>query len=160
MESWRMKTLFWRRWCNSLRSVRQTRPVSRPGARRQPLCLEALEDRAALSLTPPMVLDINTHTYSSNPSESVAIGSTANFTADDGVNGEELWKSDGSAAGTILLKDITPGSASSNAWRLTNVNGTLFFTNESATGYDRELWKSDGTADGTVLVKANGALFQ
>ena len=43
----------------------------------------------------------------------VAIGSTAYFTADDGVHGEELWKSDGTAAGTVLVKDINPGSAGS-----------------------------------------------
>nr|MCH9805012.1 hypothetical protein [bacterium] len=47
------------------------------------------------SLTSQMVLDINTNTPSSNPSRMVAIGSTAYFTADDGVHGVELYKSDG-----------------------------------------------------------------
>ena len=27
-----------------------------------------------------------------------------------GVHGEELWKSDGSTAGTVLVKDINPGA--------------------------------------------------
>ena len=82
-----MKTSFWRRWCNSLRSARPAGPVSRARPRRQPLGLEALEDRVTPSLTPQMVLDINANTLSSNPSEMVAIGSTTYFTADDGVHG-------------------------------------------------------------------------
>ena len=73
------------------------------------------------------------------------------FTADDGTNGRELWKSDGTAAGTVLVKDINPGSGSSYPSNLTNVNGTLFFTADDGTN-GRELWKSDGTAAGTVLV--------
>jgi ELWxxDGT repeat protein len=36
------------------------------------------------------------------------------FTAFDGVNGAELWKSDGTAAGTVLVRDIRAGSSSSN----------------------------------------------
>ena len=73
------------------------------------------------------------------------------FSADDGTNGNELWKSDGTAAGTVLVKDINPGSSSSYPGNLTNVNGTLFFAANDGTGH--ELWKSDGTAAGTVLVK-------
>ena len=39
-----------------------------------------------------------------------AVGDTLYFWADDGVNGDELWKSDGTEAGTVLVKDINPGS--------------------------------------------------
>src|SRR5439155_5431040 len=67
------------------------------------------------------------------------------------ANGRELWKSDGTAAGTVLVKDINPGPGDSSPDGLTNVNGTLFFAAfDPTTG--RELWKSDGTAAGTVLV--------
>ena len=70
--------------------------------------------------------------------------------------GNELWKSDGTAAGTVLVKDIVTTSyyygSSSYPSGLTAVGGTLFFTAVTRdTG--TELWKSDGTAAGTVLVK-------
>src|SRR5262245_29423240 len=159
-----MKTSSLRRWSKALRTPQQVGQASR-ARRRQTLVLEALEDRVTLSLTPQMVLDINPGIASSRPagtagipwsypSETVVIGSTAYFTAEDGVHGIELWKSDGTAAGTMLVKDIIPGSASSvtEPSFLTNVNGTLFFTASDGT-HGRELWKSDGTAAGTVLVK-------
>jgi ELWxxDGT repeat protein len=82
----------------------------------------------------------------------VIVGSTYFFSANDGINGRELWKSDGTEAGTVLVKDIRAGSSSSGPGRLTAVGEILYFT-----AYDnvngRELWKSDGTEAGTVLVK-------
>ncbi|MFN5513829.1 MAG: ELWxxDGT repeat protein, partial [Cyanobacteriota bacterium] len=72
--------------------------------------------------------------------------------ANDGVNGDELWKSDGTAAGTVLVKDIRPGSSSSYLRELTGVGNTLYFSANDGVNGD-ELWKSDGTAAGTVLVK-------
>jgi ELWxxDGT repeat protein len=147
-----MKTSSLRRWCHSLRSAKQTGPASRARRRRQLFSLEVLEDRITLSLTPQMVLDINTNTLDAHPSQMMAIGSTTYFTADDGVHGIELWKSDGTGAGTTLVKDINPSSASSNPGSLTNVNGTLFFSADDGT-HGIELWKSDGTAAGTVMLK-------
>jgi ELWxxDGT repeat protein len=79
------------------------------------------------------------------------LGEAFFFAATDGNTGPELWKSDGTAAGTLLLKEILPGPIGSRPASFTVVNGTLFF---SASGPgNRELWKSDGTAAGTVLVK-------
>jgi ELWxxDGT repeat protein len=63
-----------------------------------------------------------------------------------------LWKSDGTAASTVLVKDIRPGSSYSPPRNLTAVGSTLFFTADNDVN-GRELWKSDGTEAGTVLVK-------
>src|SRR5262249_41796597 len=74
------------------------------------------------------------------------------FSVHDAENGTELWKSDGSEAGTARVKDIYPGGGSSIPRDLTNVNGTLFFSAyDRTTGY--ELWRSDATEAGTTLVK-------
>jgi ELWxxDGT repeat protein len=75
------------------------------------------------------------------------------FTADDGMHGDELWSSDGTASGTRLLKDIEPGSAGSKPRELTDVDGTLLFTIHPGTDAGPyELWKSDGTARKTTKV--------
>jgi ELWxxDGT repeat protein len=73
------------------------------------------------------------------------------FSADDGSNGRELWHSDGSSAGTQMLKIIHPSGSSFPGW-LTDVAGTLFFgADDDVNGY--ELWASDGTNAGTALVE-------
>jgi len=71
----------------------------------------------------------------------VVLGDSAYFPARwDFAHGDALWKSDGTEAGTVLVKDV--GLAS-----LTLFDGNLFFF--SSTG----LWKSDGTEEGTHVVK-------
>ena len=85
-----------------------------------------------------------------------AVGNTLYFSATDGPNGFELWKSDGTANGTMMVKDIYNGYSNSYPDQLTAVGNTLYFqaTGDFANG--SELWKSDGTASGTVMVKNIG----
>jgi uncharacterized repeat protein (TIGR01451 family) len=79
------------------------------------------------------------------------VNGTAFFVADDRVHGHVLWKSDGTEAGTVMVKDFIPGPFDDWPSDLTNVNGTLLFVTEAS--YTAELWKSDGTAAGTVMLK-------
>jgi ELWxxDGT repeat protein len=103
---------------------------------------------------PYLVKDINTlrEDISSSPQNLVNVNGVLFFSATDGYHDYELWKSDGTAAGTVLVKDINPGIAGSNPQNLTAVNGTAFFSASDGTN-GSELWKSDGTAAGTILVK-------
>ncbi len=74
------------------------------------------------------------------------------FQATDGANGYEFWKSDGSNAGTTLVKDIQTGASSSNPSGIfTSSSGLFFVANDGVNGY--ELWMSDGTTGGTALLK-------
>lgn len=91
------------------------------------------------------------------PAYLTVVNKTLFFVADDGVKGRELWKSDGTTAGTILVKDIntkagTSGTLDSNPTDLRSVNGRVFFLADDGIS-GRELWVSDGTANGTVKVK-------
>jgi ELWxxDGT repeat protein len=71
----------------------------------------------------------------------------------DGLFGDELWVSDGTAIGTKMVKDINPvASASSNPANMVVFNGALYFTADDGTN-GTELWKSDGTENGTVMLK-------
>src|SRR3712207_2946264 len=47
----------------------------------------------------------------SNPSYLPGVGRSLLFVAADAAHGEELWKSDGRRAGTVLVKDIMTGSS-------------------------------------------------
>jgi ELWxxDGT repeat protein len=94
---------------------------------------------------------ISTSTGQRNRHTLTAVGNTLFFSADDGDLGRELWKSDGTAAGTVRVTDIRSGRYDSNPESLTAVGNTLFFT-ALDNNFDRELWKSDGTVAGTVRV--------
>ena len=82
----------------------------------------------------------------SSPSELTNLNGTLLFAATDG-KGRELWKSDGTAVGTTLVKNIALGSANSNPQNLTIVGEVVYFV--AAGG----LWKTNGTSAGTVLVR-------
>jgi ELWxxDGT repeat protein len=93
------------------------------------------------------------------------VGKTLFFSAGDEVHGEELWKTDGTAAGTVLVKDIRPGPADSIPIELEAVGNLLYFLGPRLdTTYGLALWRSDGTTAGTrkvaePILRPSGAQF-
>lgn len=105
-----------------------------------------------LAQSPVMVKDLNSGAGNGNPVNLTNVNGRLFFRGNDGSNGNELWKSDGTTAGTMLLKNINPTSNGSGSGQYCDVNGTLFFAANDGTN-GAELWKSDGTSAGTVIVK-------
>jgi ELWxxDGT repeat protein len=74
------------------------------------------------------------------------------FGSSDGINGLELWKSNGTGSGTILVKDIFLGSNDGlyyDPGLADSIGNTLYFGANDGKGFG--LWKTDGTKDGTEI---------
>ena len=92
------------------------------------------------------------------PSPVVSLGATGLFFANDGEHGRELWRTDGTASGTRIVKDIRPGPAGSDGPNFSLPGGIsgagasvhLFSADDGIHG--NELWTTDGTGAGTTLV--------
>ncbi len=86
--------------------------------------------------------------------EMTATASRLFFAAGDneGGHGFELWTSDGTAAGTRMVRDIVPGKKSSGPAQLIAAGGRVYFTAHDGV-HGAELWRSDGTEEGTLLVQ-------
>ena len=74
------------------------------------------------------------------------------FGASDGIAGEELWRSDGTVAGTVQVADLRPGPLSSEPRWLTARGPRVVFSADDGV-HGRELWVSDGTEEGTALLR-------
>lgn len=74
------------------------------------------------------------------------------FRADDGTNGTELWITDGTVPGTMMVKDIniSGDGLGSDFNYFYSQSGLYFSATNGADG--NELWKSDGTPGGTNMV--------
>ena len=104
-----------------------------------------------------LVEDINLGTYSSNPSNKTTFNGYTYFIANDGINGSELWRTDGTENGTTIFKEFTAGSESGIAAITPFVSNNLLYF-YAADGSDYFLWKSDGTISGTEKVKQFASL--
>lgn len=86
------------------------------------------------------------------------------FSANDGVHGFELWKTDGTEAGTVMIKDINNGVNNSNPSDFKVFENVVYFSAADSMYqdynyipphllYNTELYRTDGTEAGTYLVK-------
>lgn len=81
-----------------------------------------------------------------------AINGAGGFT----INGKEPWVSDGTNAGTFMLKDINPGfngsSELANVKHFVEYKGKMYFFSIGTSQIPGGLFETDGTQEGTKLV--------
>ena len=151
-----MSRFGWRRPRRSPRSA-QRKPT------RFAFTLSELEERTMLSLVSGVVADINQQVAngqagSADPSNLMVLNGTLYFNANDGIHGTQVWKSDGTAAGTAMLTDFpqngVPGGGP-NASSVVDLGGAIFFdattSNNSGPGVST-IYRSDGTPGGTSAI--------
>ena len=73
------------------------------------------------------------------------------FVASTPELGNELWRTDGTAAGTQLVRDIQPGPEGSDPGGFVHALGAVYF-HAYTTAHGVELWRTDGTPAGTQRV--------
>ena len=94
-----------------------------------------------------LVMNLNPNfSAGSFPSNFTVFNGELYFTADDGVHGRELFKTDGTTI--TLVKDINVGSGSSsnhsdNMMAMLEENGYLYFFAEDTSGTGYDLWETD-----------------
>ena len=84
-----------------------------------------------------------------NPNNLIVYNNRVYFGAQDDAHGYELFSTNGTAAGTQLVKDIVPGTAGSLPYGSIVFKNLLYFVCINT----QQLWKTDGTIAGTKLVK-------
>ena len=89
------------------------------------------------------------------------------FSANDGINGNEIWISDGTAAGTMMTQDIEPGSGSSMESQIFELKGAIveangkIFVGASTTAFGNEIWVANAPAEAPLpleLLEFKGTL--
>ena len=97
------------------------------------------------------VIAVDDASWSGNPSQFVTVAGTTYFVQNTPREGVEMWRTNGTTAGTRLVKDIWPGSGfSTPRTRLVQWKAPLL---GRGPGSRCELWASDGSGAGTVPLK-------
>lgn len=109
-----------------------------------------------------VVTDSLQHTSSSSPSAFMRIGSIVLFIADNGTSGRELWRSNGTAAGTYMLRDLKPGTEGIDEQSLSFMNfggGIILRTTNEMLFTKGSVSTTQTLPRGDNLFQADGKLY-
>ncbi|MEM7198944.1 MAG: ELWxxDGT repeat protein [Planctomycetota bacterium] len=122
--------------------MEQDRPL-RPQAR--PNLAFPLALALAIPLASTAAVAQRNHIANSHPTGiEVDAGGVAYFAASQEATGAELWRSDGTPGGTVMVADLEPGPRGSYPDDITPTPGDTFLTASTAR-LGRELYATDGT---------------
>ena len=93
-------------------------------------------------------IDINFGADGSNPTQLTVVDNTLYFVANGG-QGAELWISDGTEPGTVMVIDINSGTSGSNPAQFTVVVDTLYFVANNGQG--KELWYHSANLEASII---------
>jgi ELWxxDGT repeat protein len=122
---------------------------NRPSRKRLAVRAEVLEPRNMLAATPELVVDINQTTASSQATNFVTVGNEVYFIAPNASGGEAIWRTDGTASGTVAIE--IPADGVTEVRNLVAGEDAVYFT-AYTNQYGNEVWTSDGTVAGTRVV--------
>ena len=95
------------------------------------------------------------YTSANNELSTYTVGDTIYFFAIDDVHGSELWKTNGTPSGTVIVKDIYTGSISINSSigvpRLVGIGNHVYFASRN-NNFSNFIFRSDGTDAGTIPI--------
>jgi LPXTG-site transpeptidase (sortase) family protein len=97
-----------------------------------------------------IVADLNEN-GDSNPADFVPIGNALFFTADDGIHGREVFRTEPPYQSIELVADIWHGATGSNPRELTRLGWMLFYIANDSTGV--EVWRSDPNYSPDTAIK-------
>lgn len=92
--------------------------------------------------------------YSSTPDKFFSFNGSIYFLASEKSTGREIWKTDGTTAGTVLVSDINPGAADLTFVDFIEANNTLYFIADDGVR-GKQFWTTDGTKSGTKMLTTN-----
>jgi ELWxxDGT repeat protein len=92
--------------------------------------------------------------------ESAKAGEFVVYQGENAATGRELWKTDGTPAGTGLLMDLRPGPTDALLHSFDTVGNLAFFATNATNDFGVSPWRSDGTLSGTVQLSSEiSAIF-